>query len=522
MNLIGDEMQTEKQRKTKRTMMIIIIALVILLVIAIILVVAIYNYQTKVLKLRVDNQNQNISNGLFIFEGEDVYVPIRDFASYVGYSSYNGDYKQYVEDTTKCYVQSTNEVASFSLNSNKIYKTILDGQNDYEYFTIDKPVKMINGKLCTTLEGLRVAFNLSISYDRDRNTIQVSTLPYLVQYYTTRFQDPSISDSNAAFSNKKALLYGMVVLRNESNKYGVYTLDGNEIIGAKYDNIKFIESSMEFIVTTEERKMGILSYDSTTKIQPQYDEIKQLDKDSNLYLVKNDGKQGIVNNRGEIVLYLEYDQIGVDANRFAGNDIKNQYLLYNNCIPVKKDQKWGIYDIHGRELVKIQYDDLGCSRSSGSNGSTNSILLIPEYEGIVLKQNEMYGIVSSNGKEILPAVLESVYSVTSAGQQVYYMIYNNQVINLLDYLDKYVKKEELFSDESTTDTSNNNNTIEEPQTNEQTQNQVSNEVVENQITNEIVNETNNQLANQTGNASSNTTNNTTAGNSNTVAQNATN
>ena len=134
----------------------------------------------------------------------------------------------------------------------------------------------------------------------------------------------------------------------------------------------------------------------------------------------------------------------------------------------------------------------------------------------------MYGIVSSNGKQILPAVLESVYSVTSAGQQVYYMIYNNQVINLLDYLDKYVKKEELFSDESTTDTSNNNNTIEEPQTNEQTQNQVSNEVVENQITNEIVNETNDQLANQTGNASSNTTNNTTAGNSNTVAQNATN
>ncbi len=41
----------------------------------------------------------------------------------------------------------------------------------------------------------------------------------------------------------------MVVLRNESNKYGVYTLDGNEIIGAKYDNIKFIESSMEFILS---------------------------------------------------------------------------------------------------------------------------------------------------------------------------------------------------------------------------------------------------------------------------------
>ena len=63
--------------------------------------------------------NAIISDGQVIFEGEDVYVPIRDFASYVGYSSYNGDYKQYVEDTTKCYVQSTNEVASFSLNSNK-------------------------------------------------------------------------------------------------------------------------------------------------------------------------------------------------------------------------------------------------------------------------------------------------------------------------------------------------------------------------------------------------------------------
>ncbi len=42
---------------------------------------------------------------------------------------------------------------------------------------------------------------------------------------------------------KKALLYNMLIIKNENGNYGVQTLDGQEVLGTKYANIKFVESS---------------------------------------------------------------------------------------------------------------------------------------------------------------------------------------------------------------------------------------------------------------------------------------
>ena len=186
--------------------------------------------------------------------------------------------------------------------------------------------------------------------------------------------------------------------------------------------------------------MGIMSYDSTTKINPEYDEIKQIDKDSGLYLATNNKKQGVINANGSIVLYLEYDQIGIDGTKFNSNNIKNQYLLYDNCIPVKRNNKWGIFDKTGKQILEVKYDDLGCTAGSGTQGdkTANNILLIPDYEGIVVKQGELYGIMDSTGKELVPVALQSVYSITNAGQDTYYMIYDNRVMNVITYIETYV------------------------------------------------------------------------------------
>ena len=330
----GNYNQTEEQKKAKKMMKIIAVILVLLLIACVGLVGLMYYIKMTELKITIDGKpNANLEKVL-IFEEDTVYIPIRAFAEYVGYESANGDYKQYSEDTTKCYVQSTNEVASFSLGSNKIYKILLDGNNDYDYYEIDKPVKMINNQLCTTIEGAKIAFNISMTYAQEQNQVTIFTLPYLVTYYTAKFQNAGILDGNATFSNQKALLYNMVIVKSTDNNYGVHGIDGKEILGTKYASIKFIESTKEFIVTTQERKMGIMSYDSSTKISPEYDEIKQIDKDTGLYLVTNNKKQGVINENGSIVIYLEYDQIGIDGTKYANNNIQNQYLLYNNCIPV--------------------------------------------------------------------------------------------------------------------------------------------------------------------------------------------
>lgn len=449
----GNYNQTEEQQNAKKWIKIIAIILAFLLVVVFALIGLMYYLQLIEFKTNLDGKvNKKVANAL-ILEDNQIYIPIRDFALYMNYTSGNGDYKQYSEDTTKCYVQSSNEIASFSLGSNKIYKILLDDKNnDYEYYEIEEPVKMINDKLCTTIEGAEIAFNIQMSYNKEKNQVDIFTLPYLVTYYTSRFQNAGIADKDASFSNQKALLYNMIVLKDGNANYGVYSLTGEEILGIKYANVKFVESTKEFIVTTPENKMGIISCEysndkmiSKNKINPEYDDIKQIDRDLGLYLVTNNQKQGVINENGSIVVYLEYDQIGVDGtkfiNNFTNNEIKNQYIFYNNCIPVKRNNLWGFFDKAGKKLTEIKYTDVGCSAKNGNNGdkNVNSILLIPSYEAIVVQQNDKYGLINSQGKDLIPVSLQSFYFTTTSGKDVYEMVYNDQVMNVVSYIEKYVK-----------------------------------------------------------------------------------
>lgn len=509
----GNYNQTEDQKKAKKMMKIIAVILVLLLIACVGLVGLMYYIKMTELKITIDGkQNVNLEKVL-IFEEDTVYIPIRAFAEYVGYESANGDYKQYSEDTTKCYVQNTDEVASFSLGSNKIYKVLLDGNNDYEYYEIDKPVKMINNQLCTTIEGAKIAFNISMAYAKEQNQVTIFTLPYLVTYYTAKFQNAGILDGNATFSNQKALLYDMVIVKSIDNNYGVHGIDGREILGTKYASIKFIESTKEFIVTTKEKKMGIMSYDSSTKISPEYDQIKQIDKDAGLYLVTNNKKQGVINENGSIVIYLEYDQIGIDGTKYANNNIQNQYLLYNNCIPVKRNNLWGLFDKTGKQITEVKYTELGCTAGSGKSGDNASgVLLIPDYEAIVVKEsNNLYGLIDSKGVKLIDSVLKTFYSTTSAGEVTYYMVYNDQVMNVISYIETYVIKPTTpdnnenqntnnVTGNTVTDTNSNhttNTTTNNTQNNNQANNNVNNQVTTNTANGNVVPANGNTVTNNT-------------------------
>ena len=500
----GYNRPTEGQVKAKKMMKVIGIILVLLLLLIIGLIALIYYIQSTQLKVYVDAKSNAKMRDIFIFDqNNNLYIPIRTFAEYMGYESGNGDYKEYAEDITKCYVESKEEIASFSLGSNKIYKIILDGNNDYEYYEINEPIKMFNNQLYTTIEGAQIAFNISMSYNQQQNQVNIYTLPYLVSYYTTKFQNAGIADKDANFSNQKALLYNMLIIKNENGNYGVQTLDGQEVLGTKYANIKFVESSKEFIVTTMENKMGIMSYDSKIKIAPEYDEIKQIDKDSGLYLATKNKKQGVVNSNGSIVLYLEYDQIGVNSNQYISNKIKNQYLLYNKCIPAKKNGTWEIFDKTGKNIAGTgtTYKELGCSVGGKSNGeeNSNSVLLVPQYEGIVVSRNNVYGLIDSEGKTLLPIALQSIYSITSEGEETYYMLYNNQLMNVIDYIKKWVRPDKNESNNQT-NTENTENTNNEQTTQNTQQNNTATENTTQTNTNEVENNTNtnvNKVSNNT-------------------------
>ena len=451
MGIIMEEKKTFQDDKSKRLIKIIIIMLIILFIISVATFGAIYYLQLKQFKVIVNGtQNTNIEKA-FITENGKVYVSIKEIAPFLGYTAYNGEYgKKYSEDKTKCYLQNNNESVTYSLDSNSIYKSIIteklsDGNlgttnkllstdTSYEYFTLEEPVKSINDKLYCALNDIQVGTNTVISYNEKDNTVNIYTLDYIIKRYANSVSDIAVADTSAIFSNKKAILYNFIIVKSNDNKYGVSKIENGqieELIGKKYEYIKFVESTQEFIVLTEEGKMGTIRSDGTTRINPVYDEIKQIDKEEGLYLVSQNQKYGVITKDGEKVIFIEYDSIGIDTSKFPQDNIENQYILYNNYIPVEKAGKWGILDKKGNTVVNLKYDGLG---SVVSNSSTNaaSVILIPEYEAIVARQGEYFVLINMADEKLLDYTLATqssgtlfvtgMYSETTEEKKDYYFI----------------------------------------------------------------------------------------------------
>ncbi len=474
MNLIENEEINKKNKKTKVVMIVIIVLVVLLLILSGVLLYMINNIQKNTLKLNIDNKAVNFASDMFVIENNNVYVSIKDFSGLLGYSQYNGDLKTpYTEDNTNCYIDNKSEAASYALNSSTMYKKVATNE-DYEYFELDEPVRLINNKLYTTMEGIQTGTNSMMQYDSENNQITVFSLEYVINQYIKSFPTAAIVDEKADFNNKKALRYGMVVVMSEDEHYGVYNSQGQEIIGTKYANISFKEDSQEFTVKTDDGKMGILSSDGRTKIEPNYDEIKQISSELNYYLVSNkinnNKKYGVINQNGNIVIYLEYDKIGVDEKNFFANGLNSPYILFDNVIPVQQNKKWGLFDINGKQIIPVEYDQMGYIGGTSSNKSSNNVLIIPQYEAIVLGKEKKYKIVSSLGEEYVPLILDSVYSITTSGQDKYYMTFTRKVeedgkmvdktetYDVDEYFEKIVKPSTTQEENTQTNTVDNTTT----------------------------------------------------------------
>ena len=440
MEIISNNLYNSETNKNKKTVRIIIILIVILILLLGGIITAVIYLKGQQFRTYVDGKIVNTSEDLFIIDNANnkVYVSIKDIASYLGYETHNGEYKVLSEDSNKCYVESANETASFYLNSNKINKVAPETEDDYESYTISEPVRSVNDKLYILSEGIEIGFNVSFTYNSEKNRVEIYTLPYLVSYYNPQIVKYGFNKISDNFNNQKAILSNMFIVSKKTDKderVGVINSNGEEIIATRYDEIEFNENTQEFFVSSN-KKVGILTSNGSVKIKIDYDQIKSIDKNLGFYLVKKDNKYGIVNEQANYIIHMECDEIGVDTTKYTSNNIENQYILFNNAIPVRQGQKWGLYNKDGQIILPIEYDRIGCSETSAQKKTTNSILVIPEYEAIVIGKDKTYGIIDSTGKVLVPCVLNIVYSITTGGIEEYYMEYNNQTYNIKEYFEQ--------------------------------------------------------------------------------------
>ena len=467
MNLIEESFQTKEEKKKKMATKIILGAIIVVVLVIVGIVSYLLYVQSTTLKLTLDGQANEKLKQLLVFEDDGtIYVPIKEVASYLGYDSFNGDYTDKSETQSKCYVQSDNEVANFTLGSNTIYKLDLTQNNgDYEYVHIKNPVKAINGVLYTTTEGIQEAFNVSFNYDQDANRITIYTLPYLVQFYTPYALDYGYAEISEVFANQKAILDGMLVVSND-RAMGVIDTDGKSLLEAKYNNITYLPSVGDFLVETN-KQVGVLSKTGQTKVDIIYNSITLMDSDAGLYVANRDNRYGVIDTNGVIKIYIENDQIGIDTSRFTQNNIKSKYLLADNLIPVKKGNYWGLFDTNGNQVVDFEYDSFGYIASNSRDAY--SLLVIPDYNVIVAGRDDKYTLLNSSGEMLFGLVADDIYMTISGGEKHYYISVNDNIIDAEEYLESRGIRNQNSSSSSNTssnsNTANSNNTSNSEQNN---------------------------------------------------------
>lgn len=431
MNLIENNFEDKTNVNSKNTAKIILIV-IILLIIGIMAVFGVIVYlQSTEIKLYVNgSENDKVLSMMVEEDDGTIYFPIKEIASFLGYSAYDGQYTDKSEDASKCYIQSENDITNFTLNSQKIY-TLTSNEANYEYYYLQKPVKAINGKLYITSEGIQKAFNVSFTYDTNKKDIYIYTIPYLIELYTTRILDYGYTGISDDFINQKAILNNMLIVTDGKNN-GVIDLNGNTIIEAKYDDIKYMPSSGDFLVKSN-NKVGIISSNRGMKVQILYDSLELIDNDLGLYLAKRDNKYGIIDSNGNIKIHIEYDEIGIDNTKFEKNDIKSKYILADNLIPVRKDKSWGLFNKSGQQVVDFEFDSFGYIATT--NKDAINLLVVPDYNVLIASKNGKYALINSSGRKLCAPVIDDVYMTISSGNKHYYMNWNNQIHNVEDILD---------------------------------------------------------------------------------------
>lgn len=464
MKLYDEEELRIKNEKSKKMKNLILVSIILTVVLIVLLMGAIYYliYNPNKITINVNGkENEKIEEMIITKTADDgstiVYFPIRKISSEFGYSSNNGDYGRNVENTENCYIESENEVAIFTEDSNIIYKidkTVQRNSSEYEYeeIKIDNFVIKENDVLYVDTEGLGEAFNLYININKKMKRINITTLNSLITTAESIVKNNKLGNLDEKFANQKATLDNMIVIESQNNgKKGVINYSTKEeILGFQYDDITYIPLKESFLIKKDD-KVGIIGSDRIVKIKPQYDNLTLIDSENGLYLGEDNSFFGVIDENQNLKIHFEYTKIGVDVSNYKENDIKNGYVFLNNLIPAQRiDGKWVFYKINstvnsdGTKNVEcnliqnIDFDSIGClANNSESRGIVSGLMLIKEYNLVVVQKYGYYGFMDFNGNSALGLTYTNAFIETTSGVSDYYAIdKDGNKIKIADELEK--------------------------------------------------------------------------------------
>ena len=200
----------------------------------------------------------------------------------------------------------------------------------------------------------------------------------------------------------------------EKDKYGVINSKGEQIIEAKYDDIKIPNPEKAVFICYEGENTKALN-EKGEEIYTQYQGIQPLRLKnilSDLMYEKTtlkysqDGKYGIISIDGKKITNAIYEEI--DTLQFKEGELV-----------VKKDGKYGIINIKGATIVKEQYDGIEADKYYEENIGYKK-------DGYITKETTeegyRYGYINSSGKKLIDNKYNELYRITEISSNDIYTI----------------------------------------------------------------------------------------------------
>lgn len=352
MSLLDQDIKKEEP-KGKKIVLLLLVFSVLALIMVIVMMMALSGKQTKGLSMSINGEDVKIEEGLLITDDNGVnYISIQKIAKLLGYNYLTGEYRQYNEDitNTKFYLENENQVVQFEAGSKNIYKIDTTKNLDYEEYELKNIVLKRNNLLYIALEDISSALNTLYTYSQNDNKIVLNTTENLYSQYKTSLPEKtnnSLIEISDSFNNKKAIAYDMLIVSNESGKWGVVKAsDFSTIIGNKYSSIEFIESANVFIVS-DNNKYGVITKEKLL-IDLNYEEIKIINNNPLCYEVKIGENHAIVNAEGKVLSNTVYNSVGYTASNATEQSVLviKDLVDNKNLLVVCKEGKYGLLNLN--------------------------------------------------------------------------------------------------------------------------------------------------------------------------------
>lgn len=333
--------------------------------------------------------------------------------------------------------------------------TIIEAQ--YDYIQIPNPSKPI--------------FVCLYDYNVDNKEYTSKVLNGNNKEILTKYENiQAIPNNNTSINNS----YQTQILRyKENDKYGLISLNGNEITPAIYESIETLEYKDGILKIKKDGKYGLININGDEVVKPEYNlittdgyynENSKYEKAGYIVNVRTDEgyRYGYINYKGKQVLDTMYTNIKriteikdddfvylIMYNNGKAGILKNgqtlieneyediEYDSTNNILVLQQNAKQGVYDLEGNMILPIQYENITFA-GKYLNATKDEKLLVFDATGtlqsedsyknlepvakgkynITIDRNNQYGVIDSNKTSIL----ENKYSYIEYAFDNYFIV----------------------------------------------------------------------------------------------------